>query len=249
MTPTPIFYEPRVDIRANGTTFSKEDTIKIRVIVDSWHWWIYEIDLYVNWSRVDRDAAIEGTIQFNGPFPANTLATAIGAFKFKPEEDVHYLVWLKSIDFSIYSPPFSDLYNYSSSERDLSNCRDYKTFLKHYDFVIENIARLTKPGRLSCVHCTDISNSDGSFTDFQGDIINLHKQNGFLFVGRRIVWKEPLRMAIRTRSKGLMHRQIVKDASKCNVASGDYILAFKKTGKNCITEGFYFFAEHLNILC
>jgi DNA modification methylase len=137
------------------------------------------------------------------------------------------------IDLSVYSPPFSDLYNYSSSECDLSNNKDYETFLCHYLFVIREIARLTKPGRLTCVHCTDIPlKGDKGFSDFPGDIIRLHQKEGFYYTGRRVIWKEPLRMAIRTRAKGLMHRQIVKDSSLSDVASADYLLTFRKSGTN-----------------
>lgn len=138
-----------------------------------------------------------------------------------------------SVDLSIYSPPFSDLYNYSSSARDLSNTASYKEFLSHYEFVVKEIHRLTKPGRLTCVHCTDISlGADKGFRDFPGDIIRMHQRIGFHFTGRRVIWKEPLRMAIRTRAKGLMHRQIVKDSSLCDVAAADYLLTFRRHGKN-----------------
>ena len=140
-----------------------------------------------------------------------------------------------SIHLSIYSPPFSDLYNYSSSPRDLSNTSSYKEFLKHYEFVIKQIYRVTLPGRLTCVHCMDIPlRGDKGFTDFPGDIIRMHQRLGFYWDGRRTIWKEPLRMAIRTRAKGLMHRQIVKDSSLCNVAGADYLLSFRKEGENKI---------------
>ena len=138
-----------------------------------------------------------------------------------------------SIHFSIYSPPFSDLYNYSSSERDLSNCGSYEEFFEHYTYVIQEINRVIMPGRLTCVHCMDIPRKgDKGFIDFPGDIIRAHEANGFYFTGRRVIWKEPLRMAIRTRAKGLMHRQIVKDSSLCDVASADYVLTFRKHGNN-----------------
>ena len=75
---------------------------------------------------------------------------------------------------------------------------------------------------------------DKGFEDFPGDIIRLHKKNGFYYDGRRAIWKEPLRMAIRTRAKGLMHRQIVKDSSYCNVAGADFLLCFRKKGQNKI---------------
>lgn len=140
-----------------------------------------------------------------------------------------------SIHLSIYSPPFSDLYNYSSSERDLSNCKSYEDFLNHYDYVIREIGRITLPGRLTCVHCMDIpQKGDRGLVDFPGDIIRLHEKNGFYYTGRRVIWKEPLRMAIRTRAKGLMHRQIVKDSSLCDVAGADYLLTFRKHGENKI---------------
>ena len=139
----------------------------------------------------------------------------------------------ESIHFTIYSPPFSDLYNYSSSPRDLSNSSSYEEFMEHYEFLVKEIHRITLKGRLSAVHCMDIpEKGDKGFNDFPGDIIRLHQRLGFYYVGRRQIWKEPLRMAIRTRSKGLMHRQIVKDSAYCNVASADTLLTFRKAGEN-----------------
>lgn len=138
-----------------------------------------------------------------------------------------------SIHLSIYSPPFSDLYSYSSSPRDLSNCNSYKDFLEHYEFVVKQIHRVTLPGRLTTVHCMDIPLKGGKgVSDFPGDIIRMHQRIGFYYTGRRVIWKEPLRMAIRTRAKGLMHRQIVKDSSFCDVAGADYLLSFRKYGEN-----------------
>lgn len=139
----------------------------------------------------------------------------------------------ESIDISVYSPPFAELYNYSSSDRDLSNCRDYESFLNHYKFVVDEIYRLTKPGRISCVHCMDIK-GDGpnSWRDFPGDIIRMHQSAGFYYHSRHAIWKEPLRVAIRTRALGLMHRQLVKDSTQCKAAGADYILVFRKPGEN-----------------
>lgn len=139
----------------------------------------------------------------------------------------------KSIHVSIYSPPFADLYCYSSSERDMSNCSTYEQFLEHYEFLVKHISRLTMPGRLSLVHCMDVKNGSG-LRDFPGDIIRLHEKHGFIYHSRHVIWKEPLRVAIRTRSQGLMHKQIVKDSSLCRVALPDYVLAFRRHGKNAI---------------
>ena len=136
-------------------------------------------------------------------------------------------------DMSIYSPPFASMYTYSSSENDLGNCKDYNEFLEHYGFVVKDIFRLTKPGRFTCVHCMDIpKNGDNGIVDFPGDIIRLHEKNGWKFWDRKNIWKEPLRVAIRTRQRALMHVQLVTDTSKCRGALADYLLIFKKKGEN-----------------
>lgn len=144
----------------------------------------------------------------------------------------------ESVDLSIYSPPFCGLYNYSSSERDMSNCRSYKEFFEHYDFLVREIKRVTKSGRCMAVHCMDIpkagANLAGGLTDFPGDIIRLHEKLGFKYCARYHVWKEPLGVRNRTMAKGLAHRQIVEDSSLCDVASADYLLLFRKKGENKI---------------
>ena len=150
------------------------------------------------------------------------------------------------IDLSIYSPPFCGLYHYSSDERDLSNCQSYQEFFVHYDFVIREIARLTKPGRLSYVHCMDVpgkgngqtakmgvgANVGTGLIDFPGDIIRAHEKHGMIFAGRRFIWKEPLGVRNRTMAKGLAHKQIVTDSTLTDVASADQLLCFRKEGKN-----------------
>ena len=140
------------------------------------------------------------------------------------------------IHLSVYSPPFGGanggLYVYSSDDRDLSNSNTYEQFLRHYEFVVEQIARVTKPGRLSVVHCMDTPLPGQLLRDFPGDIIRIHAKYGFGFQTRYAIWKEPLKVAIRTRAKGLMHRQIVRDSTLCGNAGADYILAFRKGGEN-----------------
>ena len=141
----------------------------------------------------------------------------------------------ETIDISIYSPPFGGLYHYSSSERDLSNCKDYKEFFIHYEFVVKEIFRLTKPGRMTCVHCMDVPSGNSgidNLTDFPGDIIRLHDKHGFKYIARYSVWKEPLGVRNRTMAKNLAHKTIVEDSSRCSVASADYLLVFRRTGEN-----------------
>lgn len=139
------------------------------------------------------------------------------------------------VDLSIYSPPFCGLYNYSSHEKDLSNCRSYTEFFEHYEFVIKEIYRLTKPGRTTAVHCMDVPKQGaniGGYTDFPGDIIRLHERLGFEYWSRRVIWKEPLQVRNRTMAKGLAHKQIVDDSTLTTVAGADYILQFRKRGEN-----------------
>lgn len=139
------------------------------------------------------------------------------------------------LHLSIYSPPFAGLYQYTSSERDLSNCRDYDEFFDHYGHVVRELHRATMPGRMSAVHCMDVptGNSGGdALTDFPGDIIRMHRDLGWDYVARYHVWKEPLTVRNRTMKKDLAHRTLVEDSSRCSVASADYLLIFRKHGDN-----------------
>lgn len=141
----------------------------------------------------------------------------------------------KSIHLSVYSPPFAGLYQYSSSERDLSNSRDYPEFMEHYGYVVSELHRLTLPGRITAVHCMDIPTGNtgrDALMDFPGDIIRLHSDIGFDYIARYHVWKEPLTVRNRTMTKSLAHKTVVTDSSRCSVASADYLLAFRKPGDN-----------------
>lgn len=137
-----------------------------------------------------------------------------------------------SIHLSVYSPPFCGLYHYSSSERDMSNCRSRDEFFQHYAFLVEAIATVTMPGRISAVHCADIPNGNGTSFDLPGEIIKLHESFGMHYIARHCVWKEPLGVRLRTMAKGLAHRQVVEDSALCDVASADYLLLFRKKGAN-----------------
>jgi DNA modification methylase len=139
-----------------------------------------------------------------------------------------------SVGLSVYSPPFCGLYNYSSDDRDMSNSVDYDAFYAHYEFLIKELARVTKPGRISVVHCMDIPQpgQKRGYHDLPGKIIELHERHGFHFFGRVVIWKEPLRVAIRTRLKHLTHKQLVKDSTHSTIAAGDFVLIFKRHGDN-----------------
>lgn len=152
----------------------------------------------------------------------------VEVMKDLPDESVH---------LSIYSPPFGGLYHYSSDDRDLSNSDDYEGFLEHYRFVVSDLYRLTVPGRITAVHCMDIPRSNSgtdSYIDLPGDIIRMHEAEGWLFTGRRMIWKEPLAVRLRTMQKNLAHKSLVDDSIDCGVAAGDQLLTFRKRGKNPI---------------
>jgi DNA modification methylase len=136
----------------------------------------------------------------------------------------------KSIDLSVYSPPFAGLFNYSSSPNDFSNCETHEQFLEQYDFLISEISRVTKPGRITAVHCTEIVNQNGSNWDFPHEIVKLHEKHGFYYKNRITIWKEPLKVRMRTMVMSLMHKLIVEDSTRCFTAMPDYILIFKKKG-------------------
>lgn len=139
------------------------------------------------------------------------------------------------VHLSVYSPPFGGLYHYSSSERDLSNCDSYDAFFTHYAYVIRELYRVTMPGRMTAVHCMDVPSGNSGLdhlTDLPGDIIRAHEREGWHWVARYCVWKEPLRVRNRTMAKKLMHQVVVEDASRCGNAVADYLLVFRKRGEN-----------------
>lgn len=138
----------------------------------------------------------------------------------------------ESIDLSIYSPPFAGLYNYSSSESDFSNCESKEQFLDQYEYLIKEIARVTKSGRISAVHVTDVFDNTCRLWDFPHEVIKLHEKYGFEYRNRITIWKEPLKVRMRTMVQSLMHKFIVEDSAKCFTAMPDYILVFTKKGEN-----------------
>lgn len=141
-----------------------------------------------------------------------------------------------SIHFSVYSPPFGGmLYQYSSDPADLSNSKDYQEFFDHYTFIVKEKHRLTMPGRMTAVHTTDIYNPQGDVSaliDFPGDVIRCHEQNGWSYVARIHIWKEPLTVRNRTMVKSLHHKTLCLDSTKVSIANADYLLVFRRSGKN-----------------
>lgn len=142
-----------------------------------------------------------------------------------------------SVDFSLFSPPFNSLYTYSASDRDMGNCGSDAEFATHFKFLIEELYRITQPGRLVAFHCMNIpamKERDGyiGIKDFRGQLTRAFMDQGFIFHSEHVIWKDPLTEAVRTKSKGLMHKQLMKDSSASRAGLPDYLIAMRKPGEN-----------------
>lgn len=144
-----------------------------------------------------------------------------------------------SVDLSVYSPPFASLYTYSPSPRDIGNCASREEFLTHYSYVIAEVLRVTRPGRVSCVHVQQLTTTKTThgvigLTDFRGQVIQAHVDAGWIFHGEVTVDKDPQVQAQRTKAQALMFAQKNKDSSMTRPALADYLLLFRKPGENTV---------------
>ena len=142
-----------------------------------------------------------------------------------------------SVGMTVYSPPFESLYTFSDDPRDMSNCRDKDTFWTHYKFLIGEVLRSTKPGRLCAVHCMQLPTSkmrDGfiGIRDFRGEIVRAHQDAGWYFHSEVMIRKDPVAAMQRSKSIGLLHKQVVKDSTISRMALADYVAVFRKPGDN-----------------
>lgn len=144
-----------------------------------------------------------------------------------------------SIDLSVYSPPFASLFTYSPSPRDLGNSASRGEFFEHYAFIIEQNLRITKPGRICCVHVQQLTNTKAThgetgLTDFRGEVIRAYMGAGWIFHGEVTINKDPQAQAIRTKAQALMFVTKNRDSSKTRPALADYLLLFRKPGENAV---------------
>jgi len=141
------------------------------------------------------------------------------------------------IDLAIFSPPFSDLFVYSDSERDMGNCGSHEEFMEHYAYFTEALYRVLKPGRIACVHCSDLparKSKDGfiGLHDFGGDLVRAHQVAGWVYHARCTIWKDPVIEMQRTKALGLLYKQLKKDSTRSRVGMPDYMLFFRKDQEN-----------------
>lgn len=142
-----------------------------------------------------------------------------------------------SIHYSIFSPPFADLYVYSNSERDMGNCKSKSEFYEHFRFIVKELYRIMMNGRLVSFHCMNLPTSkqrDGfiGITDFRGELIRLFQECGFIYHSEVCIWKDPVIAMQRTKALGLLHKQIKKDSAMCRQGIADYLITMRKPGDN-----------------
>jgi DNA modification methylase len=141
----------------------------------------------------------------------------------------------KSIDYSIFSPPFASLYTYSNSPRDMGNCRTHEEFFTHFAYLIDELARIMKPGRNVSFHCMLLPTSkarDGviGLTDFRGDLIRAFQSKGFIFHSEVVIWKDPVTAMQRTKALGLLHKTVRENASMSRQGIPDYLVTMRAPG-------------------
>ena len=147
-----------------------------------------------------------------------------------------------SIDFSVFSPPFASLYTYSNSDRDMGNCKSYSEFYEHFKYLVAQLFRITKPGRLLSFHCMNLQTSkfrDGviGLHDFRGELTRMFVDAGWIFHSEVCIWKDPVTAMQRTKALGLLHKTIRKDSSMSRQGIPDYLVTMRKPGEN---------AEHIS---
>jgi DNA modification methylase len=142
-----------------------------------------------------------------------------------------------SIHFGIHSPPFEGLYRFSAYDRDISNNGDAASFFEHYAFLIQELLRVTKPGRLCSVHCMQLPRNKGrngfvGMRDFRGEIVRAYEDAGWYFHSEVCIWKDPVVAQQRTKSLRLLHKQVMKDSAMSGQGLADYVITFRKPGDN-----------------
>lgn len=143
----------------------------------------------------------------------------------------------ESVHFSIFSPPFASLYTYSASDRDMGNSKDEEEFARHFQFLVKEIFRILKPGRLVSFHCMNLPTSKThhgyiGIKDFRGDLIRMFEAEGFIYHSEVCIWKDPVTAMQRTKAIGLLHKQLTKDSCMSRQGVPDYLVTMRKPGDN-----------------
>lgn len=242
-------YETYYQCIRRSWRFGQDDGVQVHIVLSD-----LEQPIYENVLAKEREAhhSHEALIRNAAEYERAEIGNVSGTGVAYVEDDRHgtgYHIMLgdcverirevpdESIDLSVFSPPFASLYTYSDSERDMGNSKDFNEFFAHYGFLVDELLRVVKPGRIVAVHCQQLSTTLSShgvigLRDFRGELIREHVKRGFVYHGEICIDKDPQAQAIRTHSKALLFVQLRKDASWLRQAMADYILLFRKPGEN-----------------
>lgn len=175
-----------------------------------------------------RDEATYETSSVSGPGWELTLGDCVEETKNIPNDSIHY---------TVFSPPFANLYTYSNSDRDMGNCRNDNEFLQHFEYLVKELYRVTIPGRLLSFHCMELpmmKSKDGviGLKDLPGMLVKLFQDAGFIYHSKVVIWKDPVVEMQRTKALGLLHKQVKKDSAMCRQGMPDYLITMRKPGEN-----------------
>lgn len=183
------------------------------------------------------NANLSGT--FAKKYDLDTLPDENEWYKIKRGDSCQLIKELddNSVHYSIFSPPFASLYTYSDHIEDMGNSSNYNEFFQHFNFLVTEIYRILKPGRLVSIHCMNLPTTKShngyiGIEDFRGDIIRLFKKCGFIYHSEVCIWKDPVISMQRTKAIGLLHKQLVKDSAMSRQSIPDYLVTLRKPGEN-----------------
>ena len=180
---------------------------------------------------------IKGTVRTSDNYKRDVVTGDTWTAHLGDTVEVHRELEDDSVDFMIFSPPFSSLYTYSASDRDMGNCKNTGEFYEHYRFLIKEQFRTLRPGRLLSFHCMNLPTSKAhhgyiGVQDFRGDLIRMYEAEGFIYHSEVVIWKDPVTAMQRTKALGLLHKQIVKDSAMSRQGLPDYLVTMRKPGEN-----------------
>jgi superfamily II DNA or RNA helicase len=229
--------------------FGQENPVQVKIIVSQ-----FEGAVVKNIERKERDAMkmAEGMVEhmhaINEENLHGTQRTSSAYVEDVAEGDgwkvylmdtveMHRTLESDSVDYMVFSPPFSSLYTYSASDRDMGNSKDDQEFYEHYKFLVAEQFRTLRPGRLLSFHCMNLPTSKAhngyiGLKDFRGDMIKLYQDAGFIYHSEVVIWKDPVTAMQRTKALGLLHKQIVKDSAMSRQGIPDYVVTMRKPGEN-----------------
>jgi len=229
--------------------FGQESPVNVKIIVSE-----LEGAVVKNIERKERDAAhmaeemvkhmhsineenLRGTQRTSSAYVEDVARGDNWTLYLGDTVEVHGKLETDSIDYMVFSPPFSSLYTYSASDRDMGNSKNDNEFFEHYRFLVAEQFRTLRPGRLISFHCMNLPTSkthDGyiGIKDFRGDLIRMYQEAGFIYHSEVVIWKDPVTAMQRTKALGLLHKQIVKDSAMSRQGIPDYLVTMRKPGEN-----------------